>query len=101
LSDDAKVHYYTGLPNCALFLSTFEFVMKPFCHGEKCDFYWRSFIIVFLKLWLNLGMQDIAYRLDVSLVTVSRLFHASLDVMMIRLAWLIMAREGRVMEDHA
>jgi len=25
LSDDAKVHYYTGLPTCALLLSTFEF----------------------------------------------------------------------------
>jgi len=89
LNDDAKVHYYTGLPKCALFLSTFEFVMKPFCHGEKRDFYWRSFIIVFLKLRLNLGMQDIAYRLDISLASVSRLFHATLDVMMIRLAWLI------------
>ena len=89
LSNDAKVHYYTGLSKCALFLSTFEFVMKPFCHGEKRGFYWRSFSIVFLKLRLNLGMQDIAYRLDVSLATVSRLFHATLDVMMIRLGWLI------------
>jgi len=35
LSDDAKVHYYTSLPKCALLLSLFELVMKPFCHGEK------------------------------------------------------------------
>jgi len=35
LSDDDKVHYYTGLTKCALLLSTFEFVMNPFCHGEK------------------------------------------------------------------
>lgn len=48
LTDDAKLQYYTGL-------STFEFVMKPFAHGEKRHFYWRSFIIVLL----NLGLQDI------------------------------------------
>ena len=39
--------------------------------------------MVFLKLQLNLGMQDIAHRLDGSLATVSRLFHTTLDVMMI------------------
>ncbi|XP_065905689.1 uncharacterized protein [Dysidea avara] len=41
LSDDSKVHYYTGLTKCALLLSTFEFVMTPFCNGEKRAFYWR------------------------------------------------------------
>ena len=89
LSDDNKVHYYTGLTKCAMLLSTFEFVMKPFCKGEKRAFYWRSFIIVLLKSRLNLGLQDIAYRLNISLPTVSRLFHATLDVMMVRLEWLI------------
>ena len=49
LSDDSKVHYYTGLTKCALLLSTFEFVMKPFCNGEKRAFYWCSFLIVLLK----------------------------------------------------
>ena len=63
--------------------------MKPFCNGEKQEFYWRSFLIVLLKLRLNLGLQDLAYRLNVSLATVSRSFHATLDVMMVRLQWLI------------
>ena len=35
LSDDAKVHYYTGFTNCDLLRSTFEFVMKKFADGEK------------------------------------------------------------------
>ena len=78
LSDDSKVHYYIGLTKCALLLSTFEFVMKPFCNGEKWAFYWHSFLIVLLKLRLNLGLQDLAYRLNVSLATVSRSFHATL-----------------------
>ena len=56
LSNDAKVYYYTGLPECALLLSLFEFVMKHFCHGEKWSFYLHCFIIVLLKLCVNLGM---------------------------------------------
>ena len=89
LSDDAKVHYYTGLTKCALLLSTFEVVMKPFCNGEKRAFYWRSFLLVLLKLRFNLGLQDIAYRLNILLASVSHLFHTTLDILMVRLEWLI------------
>ena len=89
MSDDSKVHYYTGLTKCALLLSTFEFVMAPFCNGEKRAFYWHYFLLVLLKLRLNLGLQNLPYRFNVSLATVSRPFHATLDVMMVRLQWLI------------
>ena len=89
LSHDEKVRYYTGLPTCMLLLQTFEFIMKPFSHGEKRSYYWRSLLIVLLKLRLNLGLQDIAYRLDISVATVSRLFHETLEVMVARLEWLI------------
>ena len=89
MSDDAKVHYYTGFTNRDLLRLTFEFVMKKFTDGEKRSYCWRSFIIVLLKLRLNLGLQDIAFRLNVSLATVSRLFHETLDIMVTRLEWLI------------
>ena len=89
LSDDAKVHYYTGLPNSELLLSTFEFVMKSFVDGDNRSFYWRSFIIVLIKLRLNLGFQDLAFRLGVSKATISRRFHEALDIMATRLEWLI------------
>ena len=89
LSDDAKVHYYTGFANCDLLRSIFEFVMKKFANGEKRSYYWSSFIIVLLKLRLNLGLRDIAFWLNVSLATVSHLFHETLDIMLTRLEWLI------------
>ena len=88
LTNDAKVHYYTGLPNSELLLSTFEFIMKPFVGGENRSCYWRSFIIVLTKLRLNLGFQDLAFRLGVSIATISRRFHEALDVMATRLEWL-------------
>ena len=81
LTNDAKVHYYTGLPNSELLLSTFEFIMKPFVGGENRSYYWRSFIVVLTKLQLNLGFQDLAFRLSVSIATISRRFHEALDIM--------------------
>ena len=89
LADDAKVHYYTGFSNSDLLQYTFEFVMKKLADGEKRSYCWRSFIIVLLKLRLNLGLQDIVFRLNVSVATVSRLFHETLDIMLTRLEWLI------------
>ena len=86
MSDDAKVQYYTGLPNCELRLSTFEFVMKSFVGGDNRSYYWRSFVVV---LTLNLGFQDLAFQLNVSKTTISRRFHEALDIMATRLEWLI------------
>ena len=57
------------------------FVLGFFSGGERRAFYWKSLIIVLLKLRLNLGIQDIAYRLGVSVATVSRRFHETLDLM--------------------
>lgn len=63
--------------------------MKFFVDGDKRSYYWRSFIIVLIKLRLNLGFQDMAFRLGVSKATISRWFHEALDIMAIRLEWLI------------
>ena len=83
------MHYYTGLPNVEILVATFEFVMKLTAFGERCGFYWRSFLLVLLKLRLNLGFQDLAFRINVSESTVSRKFHETLDIMAIRLKSLI------------
>jgi len=45
-------------------------------------------LVVLLKLKLNLGFQDIAYRMGISKATVSRQFHETLDVMYTQLEWL-------------
>ena len=46
-------------------------------------------MVVFMKLRLNLGDQDIAFRFDVNQSTVSRCFSKWIDVMYIRLKPLI------------
>ena len=88
-SDDAMVQYYTGLATGLLLLKTFELVMGSIALGEKCSYYWRSFMIVFMKLRLNLGLQDIVYLLGICTSTVCRHFHEMLDIMSCHLEWLI------------
>ena len=86
-NDDHKVCYYTGLPNKEVLLSVFELVVS--FPGSKKDTYWRSFIITLMKLRLNLGHQDLAYRLGVPISTLSRHFQEMLDIMATRLGFLI------------
>ena len=77
-SSDAKVHYYTGLPNAEVLISTFNYLV-PF-PGMKRDYYWKSFLVMLLKLRLNIGFQDLAYRLNVSFSTISQRFHEMLNI---------------------
>ena len=86
-NDNHKVSYYTGLPNREMLLSVFELVIP--LPGLKREYYWRSYLITLMKLRLNLGYQDLAYRLGVSISTLSRRFQEMLDIMAIRLDFLI------------
>ena len=49
----------------------------------------KSYLIMLIKLRLNLGLQDLAYRFKVSLSTISRRFHEFLDIAYSQLGFLI------------
>ena len=86
-SDDDKVKYYTGLPSAELLKEVFKLVV-PF-PGTKREYYWKSFIATMMKLRLNLGLQDLAYRLRVHLSTMVRRYHEMLHMLYTRLKFLI------------
>ena len=86
-NDDQKICYYTGLPNKEILLGVFELVIP--LPGLKREYYWKSYLVTLMKLRLNLGYQDLAYRLGVSISTLSRRFNEMLDIMAIRLDFLI------------
>ena len=68
-------------------LSVFELVIP--LPGLKREYYWKSYLVTLMKLRLNLGYQDVAYRLGVSISMLSRRFNEMLDIMAIRLDFLI------------
>ena len=89
VDDDERVRCYTGLTNFDVLKTTFDFI-KPLITRRSLNLsVFQDFISVLMKLRLNVPYQDLAYRFNVSLSTVSRTFLAWMIVMDIRLSPLI------------
>ena len=87
-SDD-KVQFYTGLPSNEILMVVFEHV-SPFVSRKSVSLdRFQEFVMVLMKLRLNVPLQDLAYRFKVSQSTVSRIFSSWLLVMDDRLSPLL------------
>ena len=86
-NDDAKVKFYTGLQSFATLMAIFRYVSVPVMSGPRTTL--TTFLMVLIKLHLNLVDQDIAYRFGVHQSTVSRNFRKWIDIMYARLRCLI------------
>ena len=91
--DDKKVKYYTGLPSYSVLIALFDYMSKDLqlpstiTSAKKSAF--EQLVMVLMKLRLNLGDQDLAYRFQVTQSTVSRYFNRWLDVLYTCLSCLI------------
>ena len=86
--DDEKVRFYTGPASFDILKTTFEFI-KPFVTRCLTLILFQEFVLVLMKLILDVPFQELAYRFDISLSTVSRIFLAWIIVMDKRLSPLI------------
>ena len=99
VEDDSKVLYYTGLPSYALLKVVFDFVtvgMPSTSSDGRCSKF-QQFLIVLMRLRLNLGVQDLGYRFGIHASTVSRYFSKWLDVLYVRLSGFIMWPERHLL----
>lgn len=71
---DEKVRFYTGLPSWEILMVAFEHVAKYITRRTQSLNRFQEFIMVLIKLRLNVPFQDLAYRFVVSIFTVSRIF---------------------------
>ena len=85
-----RVRFYTGLPGFDVLKAAFTFVSPCITRMSKTLTLFQEFIMVVMKLRLNVPLQDLAFRFDVSLSTVSRTFSAWMTAMDIRLSPLIL-----------
>ena len=83
--DNERVKYYTGLENFHLLMIVFNFVEE---HVNSCTSLskFHEFILVLMRLRLNAGLQDLAFRSNISISTVSRVIIKWIVVLDIRLS---------------
>ena len=86
---DAKVRFYAGLPSYEVLMVVFEHVASHVSRQTQNLSRFREFVMVLIKLRLNVPLQDLAYRFVVSVATVSRIFSYWIVVMDVRLKFMI------------
>ena len=79
---DEKVKYYTGLPGYSTLVQVFNLIEPYLTDSVKSSLTkFEKLLMVLMKLRLNLSIQDLAYRFDISKPTVSRTFNHVIHVM--------------------
>ena len=84
------MRFFTGLPGFDVLKATFSFISLFIARRSKSLSLFEEFIMVLMKLRLNVPLQDLAYRFGISLSTVSRTFSTWLTVMMMMMMMMIM-----------
>ena len=83
-----KACFYTGLPSVEILDVVFELVEQHMTSSVKLTRY-NQMLLCLIRLRMNYLFKDIAYQLRISLSTEQRSFHATLDVLYAKLAFLI------------
>lgn len=87
--DDEKVRFYTGLPSFSVLMSTFNHVAPHDLSRSKILNQFQEFILVLIRLRLNVFLQDLAYIFEISRRTVQRIINSWMEAMDVRLSPLI------------
>lgn len=89
-NDDERVRFYTGLPSFDILMTVFNFISPYVARRSACLTKFQEFIMVLMKLRLNMPFKDLAYRFkNISVSTVSRTFSVWMMAMDVRLSPLI------------
>ena len=86
-----KVRFYTGLPSYEVLMVVFDHVAPHVPRRLGCTTLnrFQEFVMVLMKLRLNVPFQDLAYRFVLSLSSVSRIFMSWIIAMDLRLSCFI------------
>lgn len=80
-SSDDKVRFYTGLPSYQVLIAALNHVAPHVGRRPQTLDPFQEFVMVLMKLRLNVPYQDLSYRFLVSVPTVSRIFWSWINAM--------------------
>ena len=86
---DEKVKFYTGLSSSYLLKIVFDHVAPHVTRKSLSLTKFQEFVLVLIKLRLNVPLKDVAFRFNISRSTASRIFSFWIAVMDIRLSPMI------------
>ena len=94
VNNNDRTKFYTGLPNFSILIHIFNLVSPFIKSGPTTSLTkFQQFILVLMRMRLDSLLQDLANRFGISMATVSRIFERWIDVMYIRLKFLILWSE--------
>ena len=85
-NSDDKVLFYSCLPSYHILNFVFELMSPSVSRHSQSLSPFQEFVMVLIKLKLDVPFQDLAYRFNISVPTVSRTFHSWLMTVDIRLS---------------
>ena len=89
-TSDERVRFYTGLPSYIILITLYNFIGAHVTVSSRNSLTkFQQFIMVLMRLRLNLSVQDLAYRFHISKSTVSRTFLQWIDILYTRMKPLI------------
>ena len=86
---DTQTRFYTDLLKWAFVVQVLSLLSPFITPSHTRPTIEHEFIVVLVKLQLNLLFQDLAYRWGVSVSTITRIYHKWINVMYQRMAFLI------------
>ena len=100
--NDKATGYYTGLPTWGMFLHLFMFLSADVSPSKNITLEDELLIYfpVLSRLRLKLSLQDLAIRMDLSLGKKSTIFQKWLDIMYVRLKFLIVWPTCKVLQNN-
>ena len=87
-ADEERVKFYTGLTALSVMMAVFDLI-SPALPERKSISKFQQLLITFMRLRLNLSVQDLAYRFGVHASTVSRVFQTCVHAMFTSMAFLV------------
>ena len=89
--NDEKVLFYTGLPNFKVLQTVFDFLFAVVGENNRAVLSpFQGIVLTLMRLRLNLTINDLSYRFNISRSTNSSVVLQWITVMLARLRFLIM-----------
>ena len=88
--ENEKVKFYTGLSSTQVLQATFNLILPGINQQKNCALTaFQKFITTLMRMRLNLQVQDLAYRYNVSASVISKAFHEVIDLLYVNLKQVI------------